>query len=156
MSEVCGEHKYDSEDFQLCPFCEIERFRTKLDKANKRIEELERELKLCEEELYYPDKHGCHIFTNAEIDAAWKMVQGWRHAGASTAVDYRLWMMIFAAFGIVACEECGGSGSVMEAEPTHVCGGDEERCHRCCPVPVPVEAHCPGCAKFTGHGWVRK
>jgi HEAT repeat protein len=40
MSEICGEHRYDAEDYQWCPFCEIERFRSKYEAQERIISDL--------------------------------------------------------------------------------------------------------------------
>ena len=124
----------------------------------KRIEELSQLVRDCEQSLAERDSrieeleqtlenmlHGRREFinhfkekpvliTHEQIDAAWKMVRGWRYEGGTTGEDLRLWMFIFKRLGIVECEECGGSGEVKsETAPCHI-----------------------GCPACNGHGWVIK
>jgi len=112
---------------------EIERLRAELSEKDKRIAELTRDLHVAEEELYYPDKHGCVVITEADIDKAWRIAQ-------RADLDVQRWLaMAFAEVGIVACSECGGSGDKIDRS--------EE--------PGFVEDDCPVCHRNgVSHGWV--
>ncbi len=69
------------------------------------------------------------------IDKAWKYVQGVLFATNGNADLRRFAREIFERLGIVACEECGGSGTV----------GQQTQ------YPEPLdESECPSCG---GHGW---
>jgi hypothetical protein len=65
----------------------------------------------------------------AKIDAAWKRREDVRGKGFSLYIPA-------SELGIVRCEGCGGSGWQNEFN-------DKE-----------LKTLCPGCAKYTGHGWV--
>ena len=86
---------------------------TERDRMRRRIEELEQDRSLGLEE------RGYHIITTEQIDAAWE----WNV------------LEIMAELNIVACEECGGCGSMWAP-------WDEQ---------VPITCH-----SCHGHGWVVK
>jgi len=119
-----------------------ERFQ-QLDAALKRIESLEQALakaSLRTQELEQDrerglEERGYHIITTDQIDAAWEYVQNILFATKGNADFKRFAKEIFERIGIVACEECGGSGVVREHERGYEDG---------------VEDTCPSCH---GHGW---
>jgi hypothetical protein len=88
--------------------------------------------------------------TEEQIDAAWEI--------ASLPVNEQVFddpKNALGRIGIFACSKCGGSRWVEDIEPIHVCGGDEERCHRCCPESMRVQIDCPACHRNgKSHGWV--
>jgi hypothetical protein len=87
MSEVCGEHKYDEDDFQWCPFCEIDRLRAEVERLKSRE------------------------ITDEQIDRAWQKLRKYKES--SEFKDTLVWSALGAVlevFGIVECPECGGRG----------------------------------------------
>ena len=106
----------------------IERLRAELAEKDKRIAELERESEW--KAMKQPLCADCHIITTEQIDAAWET----RHWGTVPNQTEEHVDDALERLGIVACEECGGSG-----------------------IPTPYEIgsweSCPSCH---GHGWVVK
>ena len=104
----------------------IDRLQAALAAKDKRIEELEKESEWkAMKQLLCADYH---IITTEQTDAAWGIVDSFLDEGRGAAEA-------LAIFGIVACEECGGSGVVREHERGYEDG---------------VEDTCPSC---NGHGW---
>ena len=104
-----------------------------------RIEELE------ERDATWNKWYGAHMtraatfITTEQIDAAWNRIQNlkleWnRNSWVSSLQQATYLVQALAFFGIVACEECGGSGEWPDPRPAK----DEP---------------CPSCH---GHGWVSK
>jgi NMD protein affecting ribosome stability and mRNA decay len=105
-----------------CPDCEIERLQ-------RRIEELEAEVSLCETH----HKPG-HYISDKEIDAAWGLVQAAANLRLGSIVDQLLGVL--KKFGIVGCEECDTAEKKRKW--------------------AMLRQQCPSCQKFTGNGWVIK
>jgi len=135
-----------------CEICdrdaEIERLRSGHDEAVKqhnmiidhykqRIEELERDLftvlsrDIGEDIQEFNHAHGVYKITTEQLDAAWCLAVQDETLGTTGA------FAILRELGIVACEECGGSGRVPCGTPSHIDCWDT----------------CDGC---DGHGWVWK
>lgn len=113
----------------------IEDLTRNLGAANKRVEELEKRLMI---EVVPPDN--MHIITDAQIDAAWACVEENRESGNEDLMQIgdAEERMLHNCFGIVRCEECGGSGKWGE-------WADNGKTYR--------EFPCPTC---NGHRWVVK
>ena len=100
--------------------------------AEKRIEELHEDNDALIAQL--SPKAG-YFFTDEQLDAAWEYVQNILFATKGNADFKRFAKEIFERIGVVACEECGGSGVVREHERGYEDG---------------VEDTCPSCH---GHKW---
>ena len=109
-----------------------------IERLRKRIEELEKLHRETVEEINAQD--GLFI-TDAQIDAAWKFVN---ECGPRVRAPILHALNVF--FGIVRCEGCVGKGK-WNIDTN--CGATGQYLGKTPYV-------CPDCAKFGGHGWVKK
>ena len=112
----------------------IESLEQALAKASLRTQELEESLRIDEATIaaWNTRFRGRHLFSADQIDAAWD-----RRGMCDTLADEEHLDGTLAELGIVACEECGGSGEYIAATDP-----DGRQWPDCCPT-----CH--------GHRWVK-